>query len=375
MLTKFNLAGETWESVRLSIDIRLVHCRTMPQRRQCEMTLKLPIRPAKLALLMLPALLMALALTTACQGNDPAPAAANAGTQSESQESNSATTLSGEILIDGSSTVFPVTSAAAEDFRIDNPNVQIPVGISGTGGGFKKFAAGEIAISDASRPIKDTERELAMTNGVEFIELEVAYDGLSVMVNPDNDFASCLTTDELKMIWEPESSVTTWQDVRGEWPNEEIVLYGPDADSGTFDYFTEEIVGDTGLIRQDFYPAVDDNVLVQGISGDRYALGYFGYAYYAANTDKLKLVSVDAGDGCVTPTETTINDGSYSPLSRPLYIYVNIAALERPEVTAFVRYFLQNGDQLASSAGYVGLPQAQYDAGLALVANPVPNVN
>lgn len=339
------------------------------------MTLKLPIRPTKLALLMLPALLLALALTIACQGNDPAPAAANAGTQSETQDTNSATTLSGEILIDGSSTVFPVTSAAAEDFRIDNPNVQIPVGISGTGGGFKKFAAGEIAISDASRPIKDTERELAMTNGIEFIELEVAYDGLSVMVNPDNDFASCLTTEELKMIWEPESSVTTWQDVRGEWPDEEIVLYGPDADSGTFDYFTEEIVGDTGLIRQDFYPAVDDNVLVQGISGDRYALGYFGYAYYAANTDKLKLVSVDAGDGCVTPTETTINDGSYSPLSRPLYIYVSIAALERPEVTAFVRYFLQNGDQLASSAGYVGLPQAQYDAGLALVANPVPNVN
>ena len=323
-----------------------------------------------LQLLVLPLLLLVVALTIACQGDSPTavpdqPAAA----QSDAPDGG----YSGEILIDGSSTVYPITSAAAEDFRIEYPNVQIPVGISGTGGGFKKFAAGETAISDASRPITDLERQNAAANGVDFIELAVAFDGLSVMVNPDNDFASCLTTDELKRIWEPESSVTTWRDVRGEWPDEEIVLYGPDADSGTFDYFTEEILGDTGLIRQDFFPAVDDNVLVQGISGDRYSLGYFGYAYYIANTDKLKLVSVDSGTGCVTPTATTINDGSYTPLSRPLYIYASIESLNRPEVGAFLRYYLENGPQLAASVGYVGLPQAMYDEGLALVANPVPD--
>ena len=376
MLTNINLAREVWDSARLRIDTERVLCCAATHERLCELTMKLPSRPAKLGLLALPALLLAFALTIACQGNDPTavPTTANVSSQSATQDAPTVSTYSGEILIDGSSTVYPVTSAAAEDFRIEHPNVQIPVGISGTGGGFKKFAAGETVISDASRPIKDTERELAAENGIEFIELAVAYDGLSIMVNPDNDFARCMTTDELKMIWEPESSVTTWSDVREEWPNEEIILYGPDADSGTFDYFTEEIVGDTGLIRQDFYPAVDDNVLVQGIFGDRYALGYFGYAYYAANTDKLKLVGVDSGNGCVEPSETTINDGTYSPLSRPLFIYVNIDALNRPEVKAFVRYFLENSTELAASVGYVGLPAAEYDAGLALVANPVPNV-
>ena len=312
-------------------------------------------------LLMLPLMAVAALAMVACSGSG------SSATEPDTSGGSGGTALSGEILIDGSSTVFPITSAAAEDFRIDQPGVQIPVGISGTGGGFKKFAAGEISISDASRPIKDGEREDAAANGIEFIELPVAFDGLSVMVNPDNDFVDCLTTDELKMIWEPESSVTTWADVRSSFPAEEIVLYGPDADSGTFDYFTEEIVGDTGLIRQDFFPAVDDNVLVQGISGDRYSLGYFGYAYYASNTDKLKLVAVDPGDGCVLPTEVTINDGTYTPLSRPLYIYVNMEALGRPEVKAFVEFYLNNGTDLAASVGYVGLPQAMYESGLALV--------
>ncbi len=334
--------------------------------------------------------LLAMLVLAACSSEDPtptrvpatatpAPATATPAPETSNQTTPSdegpTGTLSGEILIDGSSTVYPVTVAAAEDFRKEHPKVQIPVGISGTGGGFKKFAKGETVISDASRPIKDSERELAAENGVEFIELTVAYDGLSVLVNPSNDWATCLTTDELHEVWKPESEITNWNQIRGDFPNQEIVLYGPDADSGTFDYFTEEINGDTGIIRHDFYPAVDDNVLVQGIAGDRGALGYFGYAYYIANTDKLKLVGVDSGDGCIEPSEVTINDGSYFPLSRPLYIYVSIDALERAEVKAFVNYYLENAAELAASVGYVGLPQPLYDDGLALVANPTVKTN
>ena len=309
---------------------------------------------------------------TAASGDVSAPAAT--ARPSVKGEAPQAGPLSGEIVIDGSSTVYPVTVAAAEDFRKEHPQVQIPVGISGTGGGFKKFTAGETEVSDASRPIKDSERELAAQNGITFIELAVAYDGLSVLVNPDNDWASCLTTDQLHEIWKPDSEITSWNQVDPSYPNLDIVLYGPDADSGTFDYFTEEINGDTGIIRDDFFPAVDDNVLVQGIAGDRGALGYFGYAYYVANTDKLKLVGVDGGSGCIEPNETTINDGSYSPLSRPLYIYVSIEALSRPEVKAFVEYYLANAADLAASVGYVGLPQPLYDQMEAKVANPEPDV-
>ena len=309
---------------------------------------------------------------TAASGDVSAPAAT--ARPSVKGEAPQAGPLSGEIVIDGSSTVYPVTVAAAEDFRKEHPQVQIPVGISGTGGGFKKFTVGETVVSDASRPIKDSERELAAQNGITFIELAVAYDGLSVLVNPDNDWASCLTTDQIHEIWKPDSEITSWNQVDPSYPNLDIVLYGPDADSGTFDYFTEEINGDTGIIRDDFFPAVDDNVLVQGIAGDRGALGYFGYAYYVANTDKLKLVGVDGGSGCIEPNETTINDGSYSPLSRPLYIYVNIPALSRPEVKAFVDYYLANAADLAASVGYVGLPQPLYDQMEAKVANPEPDV-
>ena len=309
---------------------------------------------------------------TAASGDVSAPAAT--ARPSVKGKAPQAGPLSGEIVIDGSSTVYPVTVAAAEDFRKEHPQVQIPVGISGTGGGFKKFTAGETEVSDASRPIKDSERELAAQNGITFIELAVAYDGLSVLVNPDNDWGSCLTTDQIHEIWKPDSEITSWNQVDPSYPNLDIVLYGPDADSGTFDYFTEEINGDTGIIRDDFFPAVDDNVLVQGIAGDRGALGYFGYAYYVANTDKLKLVGVDGGSGCIEPNETTINDGSYSPLSRPLYIYVNISALSRPEVKAFVDYYLANAADLAASVGYVGLPQPLYDQMEAKVANPEPDV-
>ena len=331
---------------------------------------QLPKRWAQLSLIALPALLLVMTVAVACSNDDPTATPQPVATPQQPPVAN----LSGEIVIDGSSTVYPVTVAAAEEFRQTYGDVQVSVGVSGTGGGFKKFTVGDTVISDASRPIKDGEREAAAANGIEFIELAVAYDGLSVMVNPRNDFVECLTTDELNRIWMPESPVTTWRDVRGEWPAEEIKLYGPDSESGTFDYFTEEITGDTGLIRQDFVPAVDDNVLVQGIAGDRYSLGYFGYAYYSANTDKLKLVGVDAGSGCVLPSDATINNGTYSPLSRPLFIYVNIAALERPEVKAFVEFYMQNGASLASSVGYVGLPQSMYNEALALLANPVPDV-
>ena len=319
-------------------------------------------------------LLTAVVIVACSSDEEPQqPATAQPAAQAEKAAPGEAGPLSGEIVIDGSSTVYPVTVAAAEDFRKEYPQVQIPVGISGTGGGFMKFTAGETVISDASRPIKDSERELATQNGITFIELTVAYDGLSVLVNPDNDWATCLTTDQLHEIWKPDSEITNWNQVDPSYPNLDIVLYGPDADSGTFDYFTEEINGDTGVIRDDFFPAVDDNVLVQGIAGDRGALGYFGYAYYVANTDKLKLVGVDPGDGCVEPNETTINGGSYLPLSRPLFVYVSTAALEREEVRAFIDFYLRNAAELAASVGYVGLPQQMYNDGLALVEKSAMN--
>ena len=317
--------------------------------------------------------LFATMIFVACSSDDQPTQAPTTAQTSQQDAAPEVSTLSGEIVIDGSSTVYPVTVAAVEDFRKLHPEVQIPVGISGTGGGFKKFTAGETVVSDASRPIKDSERELAVEKGITFIELTVAYDGLSVLVNPDNDWATCLTTDQLNEIWMPDSNVTHWNQIDPSYPDLEIVLYGPDADSGTFDYFTEEINGDTGVIRHDFFPAVDDNVLVQGIAGDRGALGYFGYAYYAANTDKLKLVGVDPGDGCVEPSEETINNGSYTPLSRPLYIYVGIQALGRPEVRAFIDFYLDNAADLAASVGYVGLPQQMYDDELTLVANSAVN--
>jgi phosphate transport system substrate-binding protein len=268
--------------------------------------------------------------------------------------------LSGEIKIDGSSTVFPITEAMAEEFTKLHPDVRIPVGISGTGGGFKKFVVKETAISDASRPIKDKEAAAAKENGVEYIELTVAYDGLSVLVNPANTWVDSLTVDELKKIWGPESTVKTWKDVRPEWPAEEIKLYAPGTDSGTFDYFTEEINGKSGAIRQDFTPSEDDNVLVQGIAGDKNALGFFGFAYYIENKDKLKAVKIDSGQGPVGPSFETIADGSYTPLSRPIFIYVNKAELKRPEVKEFVKFYMENAKELVPQVGYVALSDDKY---------------
>ena len=274
----------------------------------------------------------------------------------------SAQALSGTIIIDGSSTVFPITEAVAEEFHKLYPDISTPIGVSGTGGGFKKFIAGETDISNASRPIKDSEAETAKANGVEYIELAIAYDGLSVMVSHDNDFVDSLTVEELGRIWAPDSTVMTWKDVRPEWPDEAIKLYAPGTDSGTFDYFTEVINGKAGASRTDFTPSEDDNVLVQGIAGDKYSLGYFGYAYYMENTDKLKIVKIDNGSGAVEPTFDTIMDGSYAPLSRPIFMYVAAKSLAQPHVQAFVDYFLGEGTALVSEVGYVQLSEEDYAA-------------
>jgi phosphate transport system substrate-binding protein len=276
--------------------------------------------------------------------------------------------LSGQILIDGSSTVFPITQAVAEAFGAIHTGVQIPVAFAGTGGGFSKFAKGEIDINDASRTIKDSEAQACKDGGVEFTAFKVGYDGITVVVNPQNDWATDITTAELKAIWGSASTVTKWSDIRAGWPDQKIVLYGPGTASGTFDYFTTEINGKSGDVRSDYTPSEDDNVLVQGIAGDKYAMGFFGYSYYAENTDKLKELAVDAGSGPVTPTFDTIKDGSYSPLSRLLYIYVNNKALERPEVLAFVTYYLTEAKTLVAEVGYVPLVDADYTAELAKLA-------
>jgi phosphate transport system substrate-binding protein len=229
------------------------------------------------------------------------------------------------------------------------------VALSGTGGGFRRFCAGETDISNASRPISETEIAACAASGVEFLELPVAGDGLAVAVNPTNDFVACLTVDELRAIWEPSSTVQLWSDVRPVWPDRPLRLYGPGTNSGTFDFFTEVITGQVGASRPDYTASEDDNVLVQGVSGDVNGLGYFGFAYFTENQERLKLVAVDSGSGCVSPTLTTIEDGSYEPLSRPLLIYVNRASLARPEVRAFVEYYISTVPELSRQVGYVPL--------------------
>jgi phosphate transport system substrate-binding protein len=264
--------------------------------------------------------------------------------------------LDGSIAADGSSTVFPITQAIAEEFNAEEPGVQISVGTSGTGGGFEKFCAGETDISDASRPIEAEEIAICEQNNIEYVELQVAIDGLSVVVNPMNAFAQCLTVDELKAIWEPESSIDNWSDVRAGFPDQPLTLYGPGTDSGTFDYFTDAVVGEEGASRSDYTPSEDDNVLVQGVAGDPNALGYFGYAYYAQNQDKLKVLGIDGGSGCVTPNEETVASGEYSPLSRPLFIYVAKGAVGRPEVQSFVDFYLGTVNDLIADVGYIAVP-------------------
>ena len=269
-----------------------------------------------------------------------------------------------EILVDGSSTVFPISQAVAEEFRKERPDVQVPVGISGTGGGMKRFVTGGIDVADASRRIKESERTEAAANGIEYTEFTVAYDGLSIVVNSSNDFVSCLTTGELKRIWEPGSKLKNWNQVRDGFPDKPLRLYGPDTDSGTFDYFTGAINGEEDASRADYTASSDDNVLVQGVSGDQGSIGYFGFAYYTENREILNVLGVDDGAGCIRPTITTINDGSYSPLSRPMFIYVNNASLEHEYVRAFVRFYLINAAELAEEVGYVGLPDSEYQTQL-----------
>jgi phosphate transport system substrate-binding protein len=288
-------------------------------------------------------------------------AVALAGSLATLPSACSAGKLKGSVRVDGSSTVFPITEAVAEEFRAVQPRVRVTVGFSGTGGGFKKFTIGETDINDASRPIKDQEMAKAAESGVGFIELPVAYDGLSVVVNPANDFVDHLTVEELHRIWMPGSQVKTWQDVRPEWPAEEIDLYGPGVDSGTFDYFTEAINGRAQACRSDFTASEDDNVLVQGVAGDEHALGFFGFAYYVENRDKLKIVPVDGGNGPVVPTMETINNGTYAPLSRPIFIYVSDTAAARPEVVEFVKFYLDNAAPLSAEVGYVPLPDPVYE--------------
>ena len=279
--------------------------------------------------------------------------------------------LHGTVKVDGSSTVFPITEAVAEEFGKMYPRVRITVGVSGTGGGFKKYTLGEIDINDASRAIKGKEIKKTSKNNIDFVELPVAFDGLSVVVSKDNTWVDNLTKEELNMIWKPESSVNTWSDVREGWPTEPIKLYGPGTDSGTFDYFTEAINGKSQVCRSDFSKSEDDNVLVQGVAGDKYSLGFFGFAYYKENKDKLKIVPIDGGNGPVVPSEKTINNGTYQPLSRPIFIYVNPISGDRPEVHAFVEYYLKEAKQLVGEVGYVALPDQVYALGLKRFNNKV----
>ncbi|UCG76489.1 MAG: PstS family phosphate ABC transporter substrate-binding protein [Gemmatimonadota bacterium] len=289
----------------------------------------------------------------------PMLAAAAAGCGGERGQTTGS--LEGTVALDGSSTVFPISEAVAEEFQIANPSVRVTVGISGTGGGFKKFCAGETDISDASRPIKESERELCAENGIEPIEVPVAWDGVTVVIHPKNDWASCMTVDELKRIWQPGSTVNRWSDARDGWPDMEIKLYGPGTDSGTFDYFTEAIVGEEDASRADYTASEDDNVLVVGVEGDQESLGYFGFAYYEENQDRLKAVAVDSGTGCVAPNRATIESGEYAPLSRPMFIYLNPSSLARPEVRSFVGFYLANATALVPEVGYVPLGGDRYE--------------
>jgi phosphate transport system substrate-binding protein len=272
------------------------------------------------------------------------------------------TKLSGAVAIDGSSTVAPLSEAAADIFKEEQSGVNVTVGTSGTGGGFEKFCKGETDISDASRPIKkdDAKEGTACTSaGIEYTELKVATDALTVVVNKDNDWVDCLTTAELKKIFEPNSKVRNWSQVRAGFPNQPLgkdQLFGPGTDSGTFDYFTEEINGETDAHRADYTASENDNVLVQGVAGTKSGLGYFGYTYFEENQDKLKAVKIDGGSGCVAPSAETAQDGTYKPLARPLFIYVNNKSFkDKPQVAAFVEFYAQNIDEIVQEGKFIAL--------------------
>lgn len=291
---------------------------------------------------------LALALS-ACGGNS------NAST--DSAASNGAT---GSISIDGSSTVGPMSKVAAELFNEDNPDVKITVGESGTGGGFEKFCAGETDMNDASRPIEDDESTICGDAGIEYQEMIVGNDALTVVVNKENTWASCLTVDQLKTIWEPKSKVTNWNQVDASFPDEKLDLYGPGTDSGTFDYFTDAVNGEEGASRTDYTPSENDNTIVQGVQGSKGGLGYFGFSYFEQNSDTLTAVEIDGGDGCVAPSAATVADGTYTPLARPLFIYPSVTnAKDNDALGTFVDYYVTNAATIADAAQFIPLNDQQ----------------
>ena len=279
------------------------------------------------------------------------------------QQQDDLSRLRGDIRIDGSSTVYPITEAVAEEFRKVAPNVNVTVGVSGTGGGFKRFTVGETDVSNASRPIKAKEFAATQENKVEFVEVPVAYDGLSVVVNPTNYWVDELTVDELKKIFLDGSTVDSWNDIRSEWPDRPVKIFAPGTDSGTFDYFKEVVAGKEGSIRGDMSVSEDDHNLVRGVAGDEGAIGFFGFAYYDSNKDQLKVVPIvnPETETAVTPTSETIESGEYAPFSRPLFIYVNAQKLRSPELAGFIKFYLENAAEMAAEVGYVGLPEDIYD--------------
>jgi len=273
----------------------------------------------------------------------------------------------GPIALDGSSTVYPISEAVGEEFQRANPKSRVTIGIAGTGGGFQRFCSGEIDVANASRPIKATEADACKAKGIEFIELPIAYDGLAIVVNPANDWAECITTKELLTLWAPEAQrkVTRWNQVRASWPDKPIQLFGAGTDSGTYDYFAEAVVGKDKGTRGDYQASEDDNVLVQGVSGDPAALGFFGLAYYQENQAKLKLLGVDDekadnGAGCIKPSQETVEKGTYQPLSRPLFIYVKKTSAGTPTIEAFVRFYLEQAGALSKEVGYIPFPADAY---------------
>jgi len=294
---------------------------------------------------------------TACGGDNND----SAGTD-DATGASSTSELSGSVKVDGSSTVAPLSTAAAEFFAEEQPKVRVTVGTAGTGGGFEKFCAGETDISDASRSIKEEEIAICEEKAIEYVEIPVANDALTVVVSTDNDWVDCLTTEQLKVIWEPGSKVSSWKDVDPSFPDEKLELFGPGTDSGTFDYFTDVINGEEGASRDDYSPSEDDNVTVQGVSGSKGGLGYFGYTYFEENADTLKALEIDSGAGCVAPSAETSQDGTYTPLSRPLFIYPSKAAAERPEVKAFLEFYLENDAQIAEDAQFIPLNDEQKTA-------------
>ncbi|MEU3169921.1 PstS family phosphate ABC transporter substrate-binding protein [Streptosporangium sp. NPDC006930] len=306
---------------------------------------------------------LVVSLAAAC-GGDAKPnsdGSTTAATSASSADAGAGAALSGEVKIDGSSTVAPLTQAASELFGEEQPQVKVPVGTSGTGGGFEKFCAGETDISNASRAIKDEEKAACEAKGINFTELTVAVDALTVVVPKENDWATCLTTDQLKKIWEPaaEGKVQTWKDVDAKFPAEPLKLYGPGTDSGTFDYFTDEINGEEGASRKDYSPSENDNDIVTGVAGAKGGLGYFGFTYFEENADKLKAVEIDSGEGCVAPSVESAQGGKYTPLARPLFVYPSATAVKRPEVAAFLDFYAANIHAIATDAKFIPLNAEQ----------------